>query len=497
MELLPVQVWEKLLDSWHYRVLAAAAAGTAALVALRCLRPRQTDFPEVPGFPLVGVLPKLGKIPDDFVEKLEGWMKEYGKDGVCEYNLMGMRFVLVACKEGLDQIMHARPYKITRSTDFSRFSEVLHGLFTAEGESWKRQRRIISPAFNAKNTLSFFPLIKRVVDEATQKCDAAVGSDVNFTQLTRCLSAEVIATTAFGKGFGVFRKDKTKELAEVDHCMRDLGTRAFAPFAWWKLPFLGRFEHLQSTFNTLTGSLSKFMHENHKDKRAHTILGKLDQIAEAGEKLSHEDLLGNVVTLFVAGTDTTNINLTWALYLLAKNPEQQAHVAREVRAKAPNGVSTHEQLDHLLLVQGVWAETLRMHSPAPVVFLTAAQPFELLGRTLPSGTHLTLLNRLHANICPEAKSLGTDLDDFRPGRWIAAGGEALIAEAAALQGVFFGVGSRTCPGQRLAELEGQLFLAEFLRRFEVGGDVPSLGVKTSFTQNPDRDVVLRLAARRD
>jgi len=263
------------------------------------------------------------------------------------------------------------------------------------------------------------------------------------------------------------------------------------------LPFLGRFEHLQSTFNTLTGSLSKFMHENHKDKRAHTILGKLDQIAEAGEKLSHEDLLGNVVTLFVAGTDTTNINLTWALYLLAKNPEQQAHVAREVRAKAPNGVSTHEQLDHLLLVQGVWAETLRMHSPAPVVLLTAAQPFELLGRTLPSGTHLTLLNRLHANVCPEAKSLGTDLDDFRPGRWIAAGGEALIAEAAALQGVFFGVGSRTCPGQRLAELEGQLFLAEFLRRFEVGGDVPSLGVKTGFTQNPDRDVVLRLAARRD
>jgi len=266
-----------------------------------------------------------------------------------------------------------------------------------------------------------------------------------------------------------------------------------APLEWWKLPFLSRFDEMPALLVSLYGMLEKFVSGRHKDKHKGTILGKLED-AE-GEKLSHDEVLGNVLLLFIAGVDTTSITLSWAFYFLAQHQDIQQQVAQEVITKTPTGIITVDQLEQLHLVQALWAETLRFHPTVPLLGLAAAESIELLGQTVPAGTKILMLTRAVADKCLEEMDLGDDLNAFKPSRWIGPSG-GFIPEGRALKNNFFGGGVRACPGRRLAEMEGLLFLAEFLRRFQVSGATPGIGeFYTGFVQAPTQGIKLYFTAR--
>merc|ERR1712032_174831 len=132
-------------------------------------------------------------------------------------------------------------------------------------------------------------------------------------------------------------------------------------------------------------------------------------------------------------------------------------LAAEVASKAGEGVTSIQHLHELHLVRAVWAETLRLHSVTPMLLLHNVEEMRLAGRMLPAGTEIIVLSRYVENSMPDIQALGSDLKEFRPERWLQDGVFKQSRDSLA-----FGNGSRACLGKRLADLEGQLAIAEII-----------------------------------
>jgi len=265
-------------------------------------------------------------------------------------------------------------------------------------------------------------------------------------------------------------------------------TRALSPFEWWKLPLVGRLHSGPSFAKTLSDVACAFMRRGEEAGRCDTLLAKLKE--SEGRKLTHDMLVGNVKTLFLAGTDTTSGSLAFTFHRLAQQPRLQEMLASEVASKAGEGVTSIQHLQELHLVRAVWAETLRLHSVAPMLFFHNVEEMNLAGRMLPPCTEIIVLTRYVENTMPDIRAMGSDLKDFRPERWLSDGAFKQSRDPLA-----FGHGSRACLGKRLADLEGQLAIVEIMRHFSLSGGPARLGEITRFTQGPAQDVELSVMPR--
>jgi 25-hydroxyvitamin D3 1alpha-hydroxylase len=219
------------------------------------------------------------------------------------------------------------------------------------------------------------------------------------------------------------------------------------------------------------------------------VLSKL--LSAEGEKLTRDQIAGNMKGLFVAGIDTTGSTLGWALYHLGQQPKLQDQIVAELSSEA-SGVNCMHDLKKLHLIQALWAETSRLRTPAPLNFLSNTEPITIAGRLVPAGTNILLAMRYAENSSPEIQALGTDIHAFRPERWMLDG---QFNQSAANNLSTFGHGTHACLGRRLAELEGQLALAEVIRKFKIECSPVQVGEVTAAVQRPDRDIELTVVPR--
>ncbi len=211
---------------------------------------------------------------------------------------------------------------------------------------------------------------------------------------------------------------------------------------------------------------------------------------------SDDDVYANVITLLLAGEDTTAYSLAWAIHLLAGNQDLQATLHDAAldalgRARVP---MTFAETAKLGLFEGVAFEAMRMRPVAPFHFLEANESIELAGIEIPRGTPVLLLTRpatLDDRNYEDAK-------DFKPERWVDSRESACPAHRtrAFMQ---FGAGPRFCPGRYLATLEMKMVLATLARNFSFAhAEDPSVTKEVfAFTMKPSRlRLRLRSAVRR-
>lgn len=474
----------------RFRV-ASGCIGIILGLAWRRLRRRHLCFTKVPGWPLLGVLPYM-RGGEKLIECAELWAKEYGGEGVFEFSLAGQRIVVCCSHSEAQQVLAHRPFRVRRTKLFQRFRSLLNGVFNAEGYTWSVHRRLTAPAFNAANTRSYFKPVHAMVDVLVGKLseEAKDGRVANFSELLCCFSADVLSKVAFGCEFGALSKGKSKELDVVTCFFKAVQSRALAPFEWWKLPLLGWVEGAQTVSDQLSEMMISFIDSHEQSGMTNTVLSTL--MHAEGEKLTRDELVGNMKTLFLAGTITIRDSLAWAFYHLSQHHQLQEQMVQELNSKARDGIGSIEHLEQLDLVRAVWAETLRFRSAVPYLLLSTTEPLSLAGRQVPPGSEIMLLTRYYQDRVPEAASLGSDLDEFRPGRWLVDG---MFKQDPALDPLAFGYGARACLGRRLADLEGQLTIAEVVRHFQLVEGAVKLGETTSFSQGPDKDIELKLAPR--
>jgi cytochrome P450 len=204
--------------------------------------------------------------------------------------------------------------------------------------------------------------------------------------------------------------------------------------------------------------------------------------------MDDRQLRDEVITLYLAGHETTASLLSWALYLLARHPQIQARVIAEVDARLSDEVPSLEQLKGLQYTLQVIQEVLRLYPPAWTIARNAVADDQVMGYQVPAGAMVLIspyfAHRLEA-FWPEP--LRFDPERFSP-------------QAVAARHPFayfpFSLGPRICIGMQFSLHEARLVLAMLLRRFEmlsVGGD--EVGARAQGTLRPDTALMLRRKPR--
>lgn len=451
-------------------------------VALRSL-------PGPPGHPVLGNLRELA--PGDAVARMNAWADRHGPVYRCR--ILHRPVVVVAEPSLVREVLRQRPDKIRRISTMESVADELglNGVFTAEGDDWRRQRRLVMSAFGRSKVADMQAMAAMVTDRLLTRWEQHLGTSYDvYPDLTR-FTADVTTLAAFG-----FDLDSLRTPAQLQRCVttvfEGLARRLYAPLPYWRVFERPADREMKRAIDSLRATVQAILREG-DDSGPDNLLRRLQQarLAEGSRRgLSEQELFANVVAMLFAGEDTTANTLGWMIHYLATHPEVQDRMRQEIDEVLGDAtrVEDPQAAAGLRYITAAFIETLRLRPVAPMMFLETNEDMRLGDHEIPAGTELiTLLDH-------EARAARfTDPDAFVPERWMGP----KVDPSRPADGLFpFGGGPRVCPGRGLAALEVQTLLGSLLRRFEVSpapGAPPPKAV-ASFTWGPDR-VVVTLAPR--
>jgi len=353
-----------------------------------------------------------------------------------------------------------------RPDDFPKSDRIGEGLrpllgnsvFLTNGDLWKRQRRIIDPAFEGGRLRETFPAIWDASEAAAHRLEEGV-SEVEAQ--TSHAAADVIFRTLFSipieneLAAAVFEEFRTYQRSQPI-----LNLAAFVPLPAW-IPRLFRSDTRASAarIRRLIAQLVAQRAEEiaagtAPDDLATKIMTTADPVT--GETFSPEEMVDQVAIFFLAGHETSASALAWALYLMALYPDWQDKVAAEAQALETCDFSL---ISKLTTTRDVFRETLRLYPPVPMMVRQATKSEVFRDRDAPSGSQLVISPwHLHRH-----ERLWDRPDEFDPARWHTENGKSCQRDAF----IPFSAGARVCTGAGFAMVEGVLILARILRDFEV------------------------------
>ena len=369
----------------------------------------------------------------------------------------------------IDEVLTARPDDFPKSDRVGEGLRPLLGqsVFVTNGETWKRQRRIIDPAFEGGRLRDTFPAILAAGQAAVARLDAGVqeieapmshaAADVIFRTLFSLPIDDALAAEVFARFRAYQRTQPILNLA------------AFVPLPRW----LPRFHRRQTrasaqAIRALIARLTEaraaqIAAGTAPDDLATKIMTTADPVT--GARLQTAEMVDQVAIFFLAGHETSASALAWALYLVAGDPALQTALADEAAGLGDS--PGFADIGRLKLARDVFRETLRLYPPVPMMVRAARCPVRFRGRRVPKGAQIVLSPwHLHRH-----ERIWEAPDAFDPGRWQTDAGRA----AARSGWIPFSAGPRVCPGAGFAMIEGPLLLALILRTFHlapVEGRVP-------------------------
>jgi cytochrome P450 len=354
----------------------------------------------------------------------------------------------------------------TDPDDFPKSDRISVGLrpllgdsvFLTNGDTWKRQRRIIDPAFEGGRLRDTFPGIVA----AGQAAVARITPDrvpQEIEAITNHIAADVIFRTLFSLPI----EDETAQ--KVFHEFRNyqrsqpiLNLAAFIPGPRW-MPRLFRpatrdsARNIRALITQLTQArLDMIAAGTAPDDLATKIMTTKDP--ETGDTFSLPEMVDQVSIFFLAGHETSASALAWSLYLLGRYPEWQDQVAAEV----VEFDGDFANLSKLKVTRDVFREALRLYPPVPMMVREAGKQVRFRERVVKRGAQIVLSPwHLHRH-----SRLWGNPDGFDPGRWQTEAGKISARDAY----IPFSTGPRVCTGAGFAMIEGVTLLAMLVKHFE-------------------------------
>ena len=364
-----------------------------------------------------------------------------------------------------------------RPDDFPKSDRIGEGLrpllgnsvFLTNGETWKRQRRIIDPAFEGGRLRETFPAMWDAAEAMATRLEIQTGAELEIEAETSHAAADVIFRTLFsipiehhlaGKVFDAFRTyQRTQPI---------LNLAAFVPLPRWMPRFFRRgtkesAAHIRALITELTTErMAQITAGKAPDDLATKIMTTTDPVT--GDTFDTEEMVDQVAIFFLAGHETSASALAWALYLVATHPEWQDQLAAEAQVLERCDFAI---MSKLRLSRDVFRETLRLYPPVPMMVRETSCPEEFRNRDIKPGAQV-VLSPWHLQ---RHERLWDNPDGFDPARWGTENGAKCQREAY----MPFSAGARVCPGAGFAMVEGPLILSRLLRDFRVepvAGRVP-------------------------
>jgi cytochrome P450 len=382
---------------------------------------------------------------------------------MAEFRTPFFRSFLLNQPELVRLLLKERPGDFPKSDRISEGLRPLLGnsVFVTNGEAWKRQRRIIDPAFEGGRLRETYPAMWAAAEAAAARLGARAGEVVEIEAETSHAAADVIFRTLFSIPIEHhLARQVFDEFRDYQRSQPILNLGAFLPLPRW-MPRLFRRDTRRSAarirrlITELTEARSREIEAGGApDDLATKIMTTPDP--ESGETFAPGEMVDQVAIFFLAGHETSASALAWALYLMATHPEWQARLAEEAQALSGPDFA---QVARLKLSRDVFRETLRLYPPVPMMVRENACPERFRDRPVPRGSQLVLSPwHLHRH-----ERLWDNPDAFDPARWQTENGQKCQREAF----IPFSAGPRVCTGAGFAMVEGPLLLSRLLRDFEV------------------------------
>ncbi len=413
---------------------------------------------------------------------------------VVGFGLLGRQVIVVHDPEAIEDILVRKHNLFIKDQYTGQLRDVLgRGLLTSEGEQHKRNRRLVAPYLAATEVAQYAGrMLERSRAFAVGLPD---GSTVDVRGAMMHLTLDILARTLFGQEFSRFSIVE-RELESVMKAFRPRAEliRSLAP-KWLPLPSRRR---LQRARRVLHEVVDQLIAEKRRAPSAGDLLSRLiaarDEHMPVGgtsEALSDADLRDEVMTMFLAGHETTALSLTYALRLLSLHPTCRERVEAEIDALPPSQIPSAEQLRELSYTHAVFQETLRLFPPAWVVGRQALETCRVGRWLLPKGSQVFIpiytLQR-HPRWFERP-------NDFLPERFLP-GGSAVEHKPPRFAYAPFGGGPRVCVGQHFAMLEAMAVLVGLLsqRRFELVPGHP-FELAPSITLRPQHPMPMKVHTR--
>lgn len=358
------------------------------------------------------------------------------------------------------------------------------GLFLAEGEAWKLQRRTAAPAFAPRSLGLVAGLAARRTAEACDRLLAEQRSVVDLLALFQELALEIAGEALFSQTLRPYTRELRAHLERYGaRLARPSPLDLLAPEGWPTPAELLR-RRLGRSWFALIGRIVAERRGRGVQDPPRDLFDALvaARDPETGRGFSEQELLDQIATFVIAGHETTALALFWSAYLLAQAPEVQDAGAAEAGAA---GVAP--EAAPLPLARAVVQEALRLYPPAFTIVRQAREPDRVADQPVAPGDLVVVAPWvLHRH-----RRLWHEPDRFDPGRFLP---EAAPVDRYAY--LPFGIGPRVCIGAQLALVEAATVLAVLLRRFrlELVGPPRVLPVAV-VTTHPDRRPPFRLRPR--
>jgi cytochrome P450 len=335
------------------------------------------------------------------------------------------------------------------------------GLLTAEGESWRLQRRSLAPLFSPRQVADFAPGMQRVAEATVERLNhRRDGAVTDVGELTSRMALEVLEQTLFSQGLG-------REASEFQRAVTSyfdsfgrldpldlIGAPAF-------LPRFGRrrgrlaLKFFNEAVDAIIATRKALLDRGGEGPRDVLTLLLAAKDSESGAGLPDASIRANIVTFIMAGHETTANGLTWTLYLLSQSPEWRGRAEEEAeRVFDPRRPASFEQCE---VLRAVFEEALRLYPPVAMLAREAIADDEILGVRVPAGTVVAI----SPYVLHRRRGLWDNPDAFDPSRFLGERRDRIDRFAY----IPFGAGPRVCIGIPFAMQEAIIILANLLKAF--------------------------------
>ena len=428
------------------------------------------------------ISPWLFRDPLQFFEDLQS-----GSEPIARMRIAGTKAFYLREPDLIREMLVTLVPNFHKSRGLERAKALLgEGLLTSEGELHRQQRKLIQPVFHHGN-LKDIAVIMR--ERARQRAESwGAGQTLNLNQEMHALTLTIVGEALFGTEVGE-RSGRVSQLMETVMETFFLFMSPLAPFfEFFGHPKLKRAAKARRELSAIVRTMIDERRKTNQTRKDLLTLLFAAQDPETGLGMSDEQLRDEVMTLFLAGHETTANALAWTIYLLTQHPDIAQRLAAEVCpvgmrscASAADDLESELRIKDDDLLSRVIRESLRLYPPVWAIGRRATQGLRIGGTEVPKGAIVLACQwALH-----RSDKYFSNPIQFDPDRWMSDDQRALPKYA-----FFpFGGGPRSCIGEGFAWMELRIVLVEILRRwrFEI---VPGQTVKpkASITLRPERPI---------
>jgi cytochrome P450 len=409
------------------------------------------SIPRFSGLPLLGVGPRFLRDP---VATFMAAHQQYGDLVELDLGVAGTIYA-VFHPDGVKQVL-GKGRRVHRAL----LRELLgKGLFTSpSGEDWLRRRRLLHPLFREERLAEMIPLLLRSLDSALE---TGWRGSINLAEQMKQATVTMMIDATFGSRAPI---DYPAAREALSFLLQYVDERLFGlvkPPRGWPTRKNRRYTEAIATLRGIIAGVIDDPAFRRADEP--TFLGGLLDVRDSAE-FADEELIDEVLSIFIAGTETTGTALTWSLYLLSKHPEAAAALHAEVAGRVGSRTPTASDFEALTWPKAVVREALRLYPPAWALRRVLDEAMEINGVLLPAGARVMV----SAFVTHRHPALWDEPEKFDPTRWLTES-----TDRPRFAYFPFGAGAHQCIGNLFALLEGQLILTRVAQRFRTTSVITS------------------------